>query len=146
MPIVAPYRGPLLVGTTFAAAGRFPMTTRAAQTLADFQASGPKKSKYGNAPTEIDGHRFASKKEGARYAELRLLEKAGVITDLRMQVAFPLDVNGYPVARYVCDFLYVQAGERVVEDVKSAITRKNPVYRIKRALMRAIHNVDVQEV
>jgi hypothetical protein len=37
-------------------------------------------------------------------------------------------------------------GSEVVEDVKSAITAKNPVYRLKKKLVEAIHNVKINEV
>jgi hypothetical protein len=39
----------------------------------------PKRAKYGAEPTVVDGIRFDSKKEAARYQELKLLAKAGEI-------------------------------------------------------------------
>lgn len=80
----------------------------------------------------IDGHRFASKAEGARYVELRLLEKAGEIRGLVLQPRFPLHVDGVLIGTYVADFAYDDLigtyvadfdhagyfGTRVVEDVK----------------------------
>jgi hypothetical protein len=48
----------------------------------------PKKSKYGAVKTEVDGIMFDSKREASRYQELRLLEQAGEITNLRLQVPF----------------------------------------------------------
>ena len=67
----------------------------------------------------IDGHRFASKAEGARYVELRLLEKAGEIRGLGLQPRFTLHVGGVLIGAYVADFVYEDAaGTRVVEDVK----------------------------
>lgn len=44
----------------------------------------PKKSKYGAVKTEVDGIKFDSKHEALRYQELRLLEQAGEITNLRL--------------------------------------------------------------
>lgn len=104
--------------------------------------------KFLNEKTPVDGIEFSSKKEARRYGELRLLERAGKITDLKLQPAFPLDVNGYPVCRYVADFAYVvtATGERVVEDVKSAFTRKLPAYRIKAKLFRALMGFEISEV
>jgi hypothetical protein len=102
--------------------------------------------KFGNKPTEVDGITFASKKEAKRYGELKLLLRAGEISDLKVQPAFPLDVNGTPICRYVGDFEYVRDGLRVVEDVKSPITRKHPVFRIKAKLFEAIHGFPVTEV
>lgn len=67
----------------------------------------------------IDGHRFASKAEGARYVELRLLEKAGEIRGLVLQPRFTLHVGRVLIGTYVADFAYEDAaGTRVVEDVK----------------------------
>jgi hypothetical protein len=99
--------------------------------------------KYGNKPTEVDGIRFASKREAARYSELKLLERAGKISALRLQPAFPLDVNGVPVCLYRADFAYVENGRHAVEDSKGFRT---DVYKIKRALMKAVHGIDVVEV
>lgn len=101
-----------------------------------------RRAKYGNKPTEVDGVRFASKREAGRYQELKLLERAGHISALRLQPTFPLDVNGIPVCRYRADFEYVENGRRVVEDSKGYAT---PEYKIKRALMLACHGVEVRE-
>jgi hypothetical protein len=103
-------------------------------------------SKFLNKSIEIDGYRFDSLKEGRRYGDLKMLERAGRITDLKIHPAYPLDVNGYPICRYEADFSYVENGASVVEDVKSAHTRKLPVYQLKRKLMRAIHNIAIREV
>lgn len=106
-------------------------------------------SKFHNVVTEVDGFKFASKKEARRYGELRLLERAGKLSDLKVQPRFPLSVNGHPVCAYVGDFQYVQpAGSQriVVEDVKSEITRKHPVYRIKNKLFKALMGFEITEV
>ena len=50
------------------------------------------RNKYGAKPTIVDGTRFDSTKEANRYGELRLLEKAGAITNLELQPKFPIDV------------------------------------------------------
>ena len=44
----------------------------------------PRKSKYGNIKTRVDGILFDSKKEAKRYLELKLLEKAGRIVTGRI--------------------------------------------------------------
>lgn len=76
--------------------------------------------KYHNKPT-ADGH--ASRKEGRRAAQLRLLQQAGLIRDLREQVRFELipsqRINGRVVLRpchYVADFVYYdcELGREVV--------------------------------
>ncbi len=107
----------------------------------------PKPSKYRNRKTTVDGIVFDSAKEAKRWDTLKLLKAAGEIFDLAYQVPYALHVNGQLVCRYVADFYYItRDGERVVEDVKSAATRKLSTYRIKRKLMKAIHGIDVQEV
>ncbi len=44
-------------------------------------------TKYRAQPTIVDGIRFHSKGEARRYQELRLLERAGEITNLELQPA-----------------------------------------------------------
>lgn len=46
--------------------------------------------KYGNRKIVFDGMVFDSKKECHRYQELKLMEKAGEITDLQRQVRYTL--------------------------------------------------------
>ena len=60
----------------------------------------PKRSKYGNRKTEIDGLTFDSAKEAKRWGELKLLERAGRIRKLRRQVSYDLLVNGRKVGRW----------------------------------------------
>lgn len=104
-------------------------------------------TKYNAKPVEIDGHRFASTKEAKRYTELKLLQKAGVISHLEIQPVFKLIINGSSLsydsgrkAKYIADFAYFDAekGKRVVEDVKSPAT-KTPLYKLKKALVQAIY-------
>jgi hypothetical protein len=106
----------------------------------------PKAGKYGAVKTELDGHVFDSKKEAARYMELRYRLRAGEITDLEPQKEFELEVNGEKVASYFADFVYRENGEVVVEDVKSKATRKIAVYRLKKKLMKQIHGLTIKEV
>lgn len=47
--------------------------------------------------TSPDGIVFDSLGELKRWEELRLLERAGKIRELRRQVRFPLEINGRPV-------------------------------------------------
>jgi hypothetical protein len=108
-------------------------------------STAPKRSKYGNTPTVVNGRRFASKKEAGRYCTLTLMEQAGEIRDVQCQVSFRLEVNGERVGLYIADFVYVDGttGERVVEDAKGYRT---PVYRLKAKLMLACHGIAVREV
>jgi hypothetical protein len=104
----------------------------------------PSRAKYGNQRVEIDGHKFASKKEARRYQELRLLERAGEIVSLKLQPRFDLYVKDQKVCAYVGDFSYFRGGKQlVVEDAKGF---KTDVYKLKRKLMKACHNIEVVEV
>lgn len=98
----------------------------------------------GKAARTVDGHLFDSLKEAKRYAELKLLQKAGEIAGLTYQIRYPLVVGEQLVATYVADFLYCEAnGAMVIEDVKGVRT---PVYRIKKKLLEALYGIRIQEV
>lgn len=118
-------------------------------TLRRVQAGPAKRkpAKYGNHRVQIDGHTFDSKREAKRYAQLRDLLRAGLISDLELQVSFPLlpSMGGERPVKYVADFTYTQDGRFVVEDVKSPGT-KTREYVIKRKLMLFIHKIKVSEV
>ena len=105
-------------------------------------------AKYGNRKTEFNGQRYDSKAEARRAFELRALEMNGEITNVETQVTYRLVVNEMLVAKYRCDFKYVdvRTGLIVVEDVKSPSTRKIPSYSIKKKLMKACHDRTVVEV
>lgn len=109
-------------------------------------------TKFRNRKTVLDGQTFDSRKEARRWAELRLLEKAGEITQLSRQTVFELIPNqlenGKVIERkvtYKADFTYWDHGHYVCEDVKSEAT-KTPVYRLKKKLMRYVHGIAIKEV
>jgi hypothetical protein len=95
-----------------------------------------KKRKYRNNSVTMDGMRFDSQAEARRWAELKLLERAGVISGLRRQVTFPIIWNSVKICDYRADFVYISQGELrpTLEDVKGFAT---PEYRIKAKLMAA---------
>lgn len=96
-----------------------------------------KKNKYRNIIVDYEGMKFDSKKERNRYIELKKLERFGVIKNLKRQVPFLLldtiRYNGktYRKTYYHADFTYELDGKLIVEDVKSEITKKDGVYRLK---------------
>jgi hypothetical protein len=102
--------------------------------------------KYKNKKAVVEGITFDSIKESKRYHELKLLERAGVITQLELQPRLDLVVNGQKIGFYRGDFGYYENGVRKIEDVKSAFTTKMPVYRLKKKLVKAIHGIDIIEV
>ena len=92
----------------------------------------------------IDGHKFPSQKEAKRYQELKLMEKAGTITDLQLQVPFPLVKKSEygRELRYYADFVYFDNGEMVVEDTKGY---KTDVYKLKKRLMQELYDITIKE-
>lgn len=125
-------------------------------------------SKYRAKKTEVDGITFASAKEARRYEVLKVLLKSGIISDLRLQVPYVLIPEqrepeewvpykkpvkgkagrwkpGKTIERpcvYVADFVYIQDGQTVVEDVKGRRTKE---YLIKRKLMLKEHGIRIKE-
>lgn len=120
-------------------------------------------NKYKNQKITIDNITFDSKKEADRYFELRILDKAGKIADLKRQVKYILIpaqrepdkigvrggiTKGKLIERecaYIADFVYkdLEKGELVVEDTKGFRT---PEYIIKRKLMLYQYGIRIKEV
>lgn len=116
--------------------------------------------KYGNKKVSINGIKFDSRKEARRYAELVLLQRAGQISNLQLQVEYELIPSQYNwyydnkgnkkkgmclerAVKYRADFVYTENGETVVEDTKGMRTKD---YIIKRKLMLYVHNIRIREV
>ena len=107
--------------------------------------SGNRGSKYGNR--KVNG--FDSKKEANRYAELALMQRAGMIRNLQRQVKYELIPSQYKDGKciyrscsYIADFVYEQNGQTVVEDTKGF---KTPEYIIKKKLMFQVHGIVIRE-
>ena len=117
-----------------------------------------KRSKYGN--NRVGEH--ASQKEHDRANQLKLWQRAGVISNLREQVPYKLipaqygecgtDLKGKPVrvcveksCKYIADFVYTdnETGQTIVEDTKGVRTKE---YIIKRKLMLFRHGIRIKEV
>jgi hypothetical protein len=120
-----------------------------------------KAHKYRAKPVTIDGHRFPSQAEAKRYGELKMLEKAGEISELELQPKFVLKTllttgtvmgaakaltDQYPViGTYVADFAYRDKyDDRIVEDVKSPATR-TALYRWKKKHVEAQYGIRIIE-
>lgn len=125
-------------------------------------------SKYRAKKLVVDGIEFASRKEANRYSELKLLERAGKIKNLQLQVPYVLIPAQYEEVieytpkthkekkvkklvekqvKYLADFSYLQDGEIVVEDVKGF--RESGAYNlfvIKRKLMLWKYGIKIREV
>ena len=133
-------------------------------------------AKMHNKKAVVDGIEFDSRAEARRYGQLRILERAGEITDLERQKVYEL-IPGYyenvptgefysrgakkgepkvkrvcvelPV-NYIADFVYKdKQGTTVVEDVKGYRDTSSAPYAkfvIKRKLMLWRYGIKVKEV
>lgn len=104
-----------------------------------------KLSKYKNRRVKSEDGTFDSLKEFRRWGELKLLQRAGHITDLQRQVKYIFIHNGIGLGFYKADFVYNENGKQVVEDVKSEMTKKLPMYRYKKRMMAAFFGIDIKE-
>lgn len=94
------------------------------------------KRKASSRKVEEDGYVFDSQGEHRRYKHLRLLERAGIISGLKVHPKFvllpPGEHNGKKTRgrTWKADFQYVQTGTglEVVEDYKGYMY---PTYRVK---------------
>lgn len=94
-------------------------------------------SKYRNKKTVVDNIKFDSVLEANRYQELKLLQRAKQISNLRLQVPFLLQEgfkkNGktHRKIEYIADFVYEENGQTIVEDTKGM---KTETFKIKQKL------------
>lgn len=113
-----------------------------------------KQSKYHNKKVIVDGIKFDSKAEATRWQELKLLEKAGEIENLRRQqeyILIPKSKYGRAI-KYKADFVYythwfengLMQYDYVVEDVKSKATI-TPVYKLKKRMMQEKLGITIKE-
>lgn len=105
----------------------------------------PKRPKFGNRKTVVDGLTFDSAAEARRWGELRLLERAGEIRDLRRQVRYPLHFGEAVIGHIVPDFLYISGHDVVCEDVKSPATI-TPMFKWKAKHFLAEYGIAVKVV
>lgn len=107
-----------------------------------------RRSKYHAKRTSVDGITFDSKREADRYLVLKSMEEDGAIEDLRRQVRYELipafDVDGkhYRPVFYVADFVYLEDGKEVIEDVKGMRT---DVYKLKSKLFARRYGKVIRE-
>lgn len=120
------------------------------------QRAAAKPHKYGAKAKIVDGIRFASTKEAKRYQELKLLEKAGELHDLRLQQSLTLCAwhwdhsIAHVIGKYVADFVYCQClrtpcvrSHLVYEDVKGF---KTALYRWKKKHVEVQYGIQIREI
>lgn len=102
--------------------------------------------KWKNKPTIYDGIRFASIGEKDCYRDLRLIEKARQISNLRLQPRYKLVVNGELICIYVADFefLEIKTNGIVAIEFKGYETE---VYKLKAKLFKVLYpHIDLRIV
>lgn len=98
------------------------------------------KHKFRAIATELDGIKFASKKEAKRYRELKILQQSGELLFFLRQVPFHLPAN----VKYICDFLcFWDDGTVTIEDVKGI---KTPMYILKKKQLEVIYPIRITEL
>ena len=133
------------------------MGTQEHWTAAQYQEYLRQRAKGGNKyhaeKVQTDGRTYDSRSECKRAKELQLLERHGLVRNLREQVTYeliPAGIGEYRKERpviYKADFVYEVCQpdgtwKWVVEDTKGAKTKE---YIIKRKLMLYIHGISVKE-
>ena len=99
-------------------------------------------NKYRNKKVQVDMYVFDSIAESIRYKELKLLERAGEISELKLQPRFLLQEafrkNGksYRKIEYIADFQYIEKGKTIVEDVKGIQT---DVFKLKHKIFEKLY-------
>lgn len=130
--------------------------------ISEYKKMLQKGSKYRNQQVTVGDETFDSGKEYRRFCELKLLQRAGKISNLQRQVKFVLiptqrepdeiGVRGgtnkgkviEQECSYVADFVYTDdKGNTVVEDTKGFKTKD---YIIKRKLMLERHGIRIKEI
>lgn len=107
------------------------------------------RSKYRNVKCVVNGEKFDSQREAAYWQGLVARERAGEITDLRRQVAYPLLAptreagSAAVVAHYIADFVFVQDGVQRVLDAKGL---KTQMYLLKRKWLELQDGIKIEEV
>lgn len=117
-------------------------------------------SKYLNRKVVNKDGVFDSRKEYKRWCELKLLEQAGQIKDLQRQVYIELipavrepdkvgkrggRIRGKVIERkvnYIADFVYIENGQKIVEDVKGVRTKD---YILKRKILLWRYGIRIKE-
>lgn len=102
-------------------------------------------SKYHAKKVKTADGTFDSQREYQRWCELKLLQRAGKITELQRQVRFELlpSRGRERAVHYIADFTYRRDGELVVEDAKGVRT---DAYVLKRKMMLHLKGISIQEV
>ncbi len=97
--------------------------------------------KYKARPVFGDGHWWDSTGEYRRYQDLRLLERAGKLSNLELKPTLSLILNNVKLCRYTPDFRYLEGEEWIYEDFKGYQT---PEFKLKKKLVKALLGIDIR--
>jgi hypothetical protein len=103
---------------------------------------------------------FDSVGEANKYAELAMMQNYGLISELELQVPFPLYfdvINGIPVLTtkkrgkphrtYFADFVYCdEKGKKVILDYKGDVGHVTDVFKLKRKDVEKLYQVEIKLV
>lgn len=97
---------------------------------------------------DIFGDWFGSTKEAKRWIELKRLEAAGKVRELRRQVPFELAVNGTAIAKWIADFEYIEhdapsASWRTIREDSKGV--RTPIYKRTKAHIAAQYGWQIRE-
>ena len=101
------------------------------------------RNKYHARRESIDGYLFDSQAEAARYRELKLLERAGQISMLRVHPRYEIIINEQKICIVEADFeFYDEQQERTrYIDVKGMDLALS---RLKRKLVKALYAMEIE--
>ena len=110
-------------------------------------------NKYHNKKASVDNIKFDSIKESKRYNQLKILEKANLISELELQKKFELQPSyinnkGEKIRAiyYIADFYYYDElkNKYIVEDTKGYRTE---VYKVKKKIFEyKFSNLTIDEI
>ena len=104
------------------------------------------RSKYNNFRFKDSEGSWDSKRERARWDQLRALEAAGRIENLKKKIPYELIPSSVKAGKklrpvvYVADFVYTENGLLVVEDSKGF---RPKLYLLKKRLMWEKYGIDI---
>lgn len=110
------------------------------------------RNKYNARKTPCaQGHTHDSGREAKRCNDLHMLQRAGEISDLKIQQQFRFSIDGRAVklknghhAGIKIDFLYRENGQAIAEDSKGFVVRDWP---LRRAIFCALYpHIELREV
>jgi len=94
----------------------------------------------------VDGEVFDSVVEARRFSNLKLLQRAGHISQLTNQPSWDVEINGQHFCKYTADSSYFCHDRKrlVIEEVKTSGTEKDTAYRLRKKAAELAHGIRVE--